>query len=220
MPDAVPYSAIIFDLDGVIIDSETLHNAAVGAAMQQYGVLLPPTIYAEYLGTPDEVFLEYASRTYLDGKVPAAALLADKQRIYLQMQDQVTGIPGAVDFVRRVRPHVKSMALVTSSVRYNQELAFAKFGLAPHFDVVVTAEDVTHPKPHPEPYLTAVVRLGFPAAECLVIEDSLHGITSAREAGCHTLAITTSYGAEALTAAGAETVCSSYAEIAAYVLGT
>ena len=63
MPYAAPYSAIIFDLDGVIIDSESLHNAAVGAAMQQHGVLLPPTIYAEFLGTPDEVFLDYASRS-------------------------------------------------------------------------------------------------------------------------------------------------------------
>ena len=220
MAYAVPYSAIIFDLDGVIIDSETLHNAAVGAAMQQYGVLLPPTIYAEFLGTPDEVFLDYASRTYLGGKVPAAALLAEKQRIYSQLQDQVTSIPGALDFLRLARQHVRAMALVTSSVRYNQELAFAKFSLAPCFDVVVTAEDVKQPKPHPEPYLTAVVRLGIPAGECLVIEDSLHGITSARIAGCHTLGLTTSYGAEALVAAGAETVCTSYDEIAACVLGT
>ena len=123
----VPYSALIFDLDGVIIDSETLHNAAVGAAMQQHGVPLPSTIYAEYLGIPDEVFLEYASRTYLGGTVAVATLLADKQRHFLQMQDRVTSIPGAVDFIRRVRGHVGAMALVTSSLRHNQELAFAKF---------------------------------------------------------------------------------------------
>jgi beta-phosphoglucomutase len=215
----VLYSAIIFDLDGVIIDSETLHNAAVGAAMEHHGVFLPASIYEEFLGIPDEVLLEHASRTYLGGSVPAAMLLADKQRIFLQMQDQVTSIPGAVDFIRQVRGQVGSTALVTSSLRHNQELAFAKFGLAPHFDVVVTAEDVTHAKPHPEPYLTAVVRLGIPAGECLVIEDSLHGIASAQAAGCHTLGLTTSYESEALAAAGAEMVCASYAEIAARVLG-
>jgi len=218
LPHQVAYSALIFDLDGVIIDSETLHNAAVGAAMQQHGVTLPTSIYAEYLGIPDEVFLEYASRTYLGGSVPTATLLADKQRLFLQMQDRVTTIPGAVDFIRRVRPHVGAMALVTSSLRHNQELAFAKFGLGPFFDVVVTAEDVTHAKPHPEPYLTAVVRLGIPAEECLVIEDSLHGIASAWGAGCHTLGLTTSYARAALVEAGAETVCTSYAEIAAVVL--
>jgi HAD superfamily hydrolase (TIGR01509 family) len=218
VPYAVPYSAIIFDLDGVIIDSESLHNAAVGAAMQQHGVILPPAIYEEFLGIPDEVLLEHASRTYLDGRVPAATLLADKQRIFLQLQDQVTGIPGAVDFIRSVRGQVASLALVTSSLRHNQELAFAQFGLAPYFDVVVTAEDVTQSKPHPEPYLTAVVRLGIPAGECLVIEDSLHGIAAARGAGCRTLGLTTSYSAGALYEAGADSVCSTYAEIAARVL--
>ncbi len=219
MPHQVTYSALIFDLDGVIIDSETLHNAAVGAAMQQHGVTLPAAIYAEYLGIPDEVFLEYASRTYLAGRVPPAQLLEDKQRHFLQMQDRVTSIPGAVDFIRRVRGHVGAMALVTSSLRHNQELAFAKFGLGPLFDVVVTAEDVTQAKPHPEPYLTAVVRLGIPAGACLVIEDSLHGIASACAAGCRTMGLTTSYDRAALAAAGAEIVCASYAEIAAAVLG-
>ena len=85
------------------------------------------------------------------------------------------------------------MALVTSSLRHNQELAFAQFGLAPYFDVVVTAENVTQPKCIRAVYLTAVVRLGIQPGECLVIEDSLHGIASARAAGCHTLGLTTSY---------------------------
>jgi HAD superfamily hydrolase (TIGR01509 family) len=218
VPYPASYSAIIFDLDGVIIDSEALHNAAVAAAMELYGVTLPTAIFDEFLGIPDEVLLEHASHTYLGGSVAAATLLADKQRIFLQMQDRVTSIPGAVDFIRQVRGRVGSLALVTSSLRHNQELAFTKFDLAPHFDVVVTAEDVTHAKPHPEPYLTAVVRLGIPAGECLVIEDSLHGIASAQAAGCHTLGLTTSYGSDALSAAGAEIICTSYAEIAARVL--
>jgi HAD superfamily hydrolase (TIGR01509 family) len=215
---ALPYSAIIFDLDGVIIDSETVHNAAVAAAMAAHGVNLPPAIFAEYLGIPDEVFLEHASQTYLDGRVSAAELLADKQRLFLQSEDQVTAIPGAVDFIREVRGRVTRLALVTSSLRHNQELAFAKFGLRPLFDVVVTAEDVTQAKPHPEPYLTAVVRLGIPAGECLVIEDSLHGLASARAAGCRTLGLATSYAPEALAAAGADMVCTSYDEVAACLL--
>jgi HAD superfamily hydrolase (TIGR01509 family) len=216
----VRYSAIIFDLDGVIIDSEALHNAAVAAALQERGVILPQSIFEEFLGIPDAVFLEHASQTYLAGSVGAETLLADKQRIFLATQDQVQSIPGAVDFIRSLRPQVEALALVTSSLRQNQELAFAKFGLSPHFDVVVTAEDVTHAKPHPEPYLTAVVRLGRPADECLVIEDSLHGIASARAAGCRTLALATSYSPEALAAAGADFVCRTYEEVAAYVLTT
>ena len=207
--------AILFDLDGVIIDSETLHNAAVAGALAERGVHLPASIFDEFIGVPDAVFLAQASERYLGGSVPAATLLQRKQEIFLQSQDQVQAIPGALEFLQSVRPQVAATALVTSSLRHNQELAFARFGLAPCFDTVVTAEDVTQTKPHPEPYLTAVVRLGLTAAECLVIEDSLNGLAAARAAGCRTLGLTTSCSAEALAAAGADFVCTSYAEVAA-----
>lgn len=207
--------AIIFDMDGVLIDSEALHNAAIAAALAEYGVSLPVGLFAELTGTTDAAFLEQASLTYFGGSVPAATLLARKQHFFLAAEDQVQPIAGALDFLRSVRPQVAAVALVTSALRHNQELAFARFGLLPYFDAVVTAEDVTHGKPHPEPYLSAVVRLGIPAAECLVIEDSLHGLAAARAAGCRTLGLATSYSAETLAAAGADYVCTSYTEVAA-----
>lgn len=211
----MPCSALIFDLDGVIIDSESLHNAAVAAAVRKHGVELPAAIFADFMGIPDEVFLAHASEHYLGGRVTPADLLAAKQRCYLAMQEQLQPVPGALEFLTAVRPQVQQMALVTSSLRHNQQLAFARFGLAPCFDVVITAEDVTHTKPHPEPYQRAVERLGLPAAACLVFEDSLHGVRSALAAGCPVIALTTSYPAEALHAAGATHVCADYAEIAA-----
>lgn len=207
--------AIIFDMDGVLIDSEALHNAAIAAALAEYGVNLPHSIFGELTGTTDVQFLQHASQTYLRGSVPAAALLESKQRFFLATKDQVQPIPGALDFLRAVRPQVAATALVTSALRSNQELAFTRFELDPFFDTVVTAEDVTHGKPHPEPYLTAVVRLGLPAEECLVIEDSLHGLAAARSAGCRTLGLATSYSVETLAAAGADYVCASYAEVTA-----
>jgi HAD superfamily hydrolase (TIGR01509 family) len=207
--------AIIFDMDGVLIDSEALHNAAIAAAMAEHGVSLPTSIFAELTGTTDAEFLEHASRTYFGGSIPAATLLERKQHFFLATKDQVQAIPGALDFLRAVRPQAAAIALVTSALRHNQELAFTRFDLAPCFDTVVTAEDVTHGKPHPEPYLTAVVRLGLPAQECLVIEDSLHGLAAARAAGCRTLGLATSYSVETLTAAGADYVCTSYTEVAA-----
>lgn len=207
--------AIIFDMDGVLIDSEALHNAAISAALAQYGVNLPSSIFAELTGTTDAQFLEHASQTYFGSSVSAATLLESKQRFFVATEDQVQAIPGALAFLRSVRKEASATALVTSALRHNQELAFARFGLHPWFDTVVTAEDVTHGKPHPEPYLTAVVRLGIPAAECLVIEDSLHGLSAARAAGCRTLGLATSYSAETLRAAGADFVCTSYDEVAA-----
>lgn len=212
------YRGLIFDLDGVIVDSEALHNDAVAAAVRAFGAELPASLFDEFMGSPDEVILEVASQRYLEGRVSAATLLEAKQRLYLEVQAQVRAIPGALDFIPAARACFEGVALATSSLRVNQALVFARFDLARWFDAVVTAEDVTHTKPHPEPYLRAVAALGLPAAQCVVLEDSVNGIRAAREAGCDVIGLTTSFPAEALRAAGAGHVCTSFVEIAA-VLG-
>jgi beta-phosphoglucomutase len=210
--------AIIFDLDGVIIDSEALHNAAVAAAVAQHGVTVPDALFDEFMGTPDEVLLDHINRHYLAGRSAVTTLLADKQAAYLQVADQVQAIPGAVDFIQRTRPYFQAFALATSSLRHNQALAFDRFDLHRFFDVVVTAEDVTRTKPAPEPYQRAVARLGFPAAACVVIEDSVNGIRAGKGAGCPVIGLTTTYPAVHLAAAGADLVCASFDAIAAHLL--
>lgn len=212
------YRGLIFDLDGVIIDSEALHNDAVAAAVRAYGAELPASIFDEFMGSPDEVILEVATQRYLGGRIPAATLLETKQRIYLAVSDSVRTIPGALEFIPQARGCFKGIALATSSLRLNQELAFARFDLARWFDAIITAEDVTHTKPHPEPYQRAVARLSLPAAQCVVIEDSLNGVRAARGAGCDVIGLTTSFPAEKLYEAGALRVCHSFDEIAG-VLG-
>jgi HAD superfamily hydrolase (TIGR01509 family) len=208
------YLAILFDLDGVIIDSEPLHNYAVAATLRAYGVELPAGTIDKYIGIPDEVFLEHASQHYLAGRVPMPVLLEEKQRRFLQVEDQLQAIPGVLLFIHHARPYFRSFALATSAQRHNQQLAFDRFDLGGYFDAVVTAEDVRHTKPHPEPYLRAAELLGLPASSCLVIEDSLNGVRAGREAGCTVVALTTTYAAADLAAAGAAHVCTSFQEIA------
>lgn len=208
------YLALLFDLDGVIIDSEPLHNDAVAAALRAHGVELPASIFDEFMGIPDEVILAAVSQRYLGGRVSMPVLLAEKQRVFLQIEGQLQPIAGALAFIRHARPQYCGFALATSSLRHNQQLAFDRFDLNSYFDAVVTAEDVQNTKPHPEPYLRAAEQLGIPAASCLVIEDSLNGVRAGREAGCAVLGLTTSYTAAELEAAGATYVCTSYEEIA------
>jgi HAD superfamily hydrolase (TIGR01509 family) len=210
--------AIIFDLDGVIIDSEALHNAAVATAVAARGVTVPDALFDEFMGTPDEVLLDHINRHYLAGRCTVTELLADKQVAYLQVADQVRTIPGAVKFIQRARPRFQAFALATSSLRSNQEIAFARFDLHRFFDVVVTAEDVTRTKPDPEPYQHAVARLGLPATACVVIEDSVNGIRAGKGAGCQVIGLTTTYPAAQLAAAGADVVCASFEAIAAHLL--
>lgn len=210
--------AIIFDLDGVIIDSEALHNAAVAAAVAQHGVTVPDALFDEFMGIPDEVLLDHINRHYLAGRCTVTELLADKQAAYLQVVDQMQAIPGAVDFIRQARPRFQAFGLATSSLRSNQVIAFDRFDLHRFFDVVVTAEDVTRTKPDPEPYQRAVARLGLPAAACVVIEDSVNGIRAGKGAGCPVIGLTTTYPAAHLATAGADAVCASFEAIAAHLI--
>lgn len=211
--------AIIFDLDGVIIDSELLHNEAVTAAVATRGVTVPPELFDEFMGIPDEVLLGHINRHYLDDRCSVAALLADKQVAFLQVADQVRAIPGAVKFIQMARPHFQAFALATSALKTNQQLAFDQLDLHRFFDAVVTADDVTRTKPDPQPYQLAVERIGLRTDECVVLEDSLNGVRAGKAAGCTVIGLTTTYPAGELSAAGADQVCASYDEIAVLLLG-
>lgn len=209
--------AILFDLDGVIVDSEALHNAAVATVAAAHGVAVPDALFDEFMGIPDAVLLDHINRTWLGGRLAVADLLAEKQTAFLQVADQVRAVPGALAFIRTARPRFRVFGLATSSLRANQALVFDRFDLHRYFDVVVTAEDVSHPKPAPEPYQQAAARLGLPTAACIVIEDSVNGILSGKGAGCQVLGLTTTYPAAELAAAGADAVCASFAEIESWL---
>ena len=215
MPD---FQAIVFDLDGVIIDSEALHNEAVAAAVAARGFHVPDALFDEFMGIPDAVLLDHINRHYLGGRYDVAELLADKQAAYLGVADQSRAIPGAVEFIRMARPHFRAFALATSALKSNQQLAFDQLNLHHFFDAVVTADDVTRTKPDPQPYQLAVERIGLRAHECVVIEDSLNGVRAGKGAGCTVIGLTTIYPAGELSAAGADVVCASYAEIAAHLI--
>ena len=109
--------AILFDLDGVIVDSEAMHNAAVAQAVAAHGVALPDALFDEFMGIPDEQLLEHINRTYLGGRFSVAELLAEKQVAYLAVANQLQAIPGAVEFIRAARPHFRGFAVATSSLR-------------------------------------------------------------------------------------------------------
>jgi HAD superfamily hydrolase (TIGR01509 family) len=211
------FQAIIFDMDGVIIDSEALHHESMRAMAAGQGVQLTDTLLDEFIGIPDLQLVEHINRHYLGGRQSVSALLQAKQQAFLQLADRIREIPGAVDFIQRSRPQFAAFGLATSALRANQQLAFDRFGLHRYFDAVVTAEDVSRTKPDPEPYLRAAEQLGVSAQRSVAIEDSRNGVRSAKAAGCHVIGLTTTYPADALLAAGADVVWSSYDEIAAYL---
>lgn len=176
------FEAILFDNDGVLVDTERLYLQATREVLAGAGVALTEADYVE-------LFLRTARGAWhlidrqLD-EAARAALRAARDRRYEELiaaSDDVL-IAGASRCVALLSRHYR-LAIVTSSDPAPFALAHARTALLPHFELVLTREHYRNSKPDPEPYLTAVQRLGVAPQRCLVIEDSERGLRAAKAAG-------------------------------------
>jgi mannitol-1-/sugar-/sorbitol-6-phosphatase len=179
--DGRAFAAVLFDMDGTLIDSTPVVVRSWLRWAEEEGV--DPHRLAGFHGVPSRAIAE---RLLPAGRVDAAVERIDA--IELADTDGITLLPGAVDALRALQP--AHCAIATSCTT---PLALARIEAAalPAPDVVVTATDVVRGKPHPDPYLLAARRLGADPAACLVVEDAPSGLEAARAAGCATLAVTT-----------------------------
>lgn len=207
------FSALLLDLDGVVIDSEPLHEQAQRIVFREHGLDVPDSVLPSFKGMTEQDVFTRIVLDYARGEGDVAALVEAKERAYRELLVDVTLIPGAASFIRQAHGRYR-LALTTSSVRADQELAFAKFYLASYFETVVTAEDIDNPKPHPQPYLTTAERLGVDPSDCLVVEDSLNGVASALGAGCIVAGLTTSFRKDVLEEAGTHFAVDTFDELA------
>lgn len=204
--------AVIFDCDGVLADSEGVHLRAFQEVLSGEGITLSREDYfARYLAMDDRGCF---TAVFRDAKRPLdnarlGELVRRKSEVYLEAtKTGVALIPGAPELVRGLARRLPC-AIASGALRHEVDLVLRAGSLASTFRVIVTAEDVSRGKPDPESYETALARLnearaGNPAigpADCLVVEDSRHGVAAARAAGMPCLAITTSYPPEALRGA-------------------
>lgn len=211
--DGMGYTGIIMDLDGVLVDSEPLHEDALRTVCTQHGIRVTPAALDAVKGRGEREVFEYLIQEHGDGRIDPAVLVEQKRAAYRQLLPRIEPIDGAFAFVRRVARSGARMALTTSSPRVDQEAVFEMFDLASLFEVVVTGDDVTRPKPDPQPYRVTAERMGLRPEACVVVEDSVHGVESARRAGCRVIAVTTSFGERALRAAGAHRVVDGFEEL-------
>jgi HAD superfamily hydrolase (TIGR01509 family) len=179
--------AVIFDLDGVLIDSEYLQYQAYSQVLARFGVGVTRDEYAEHWiaagrGT------EYAVQKF---GLPLAPdeLRKLKQPVYHQLlQQQVTLMPGAAVALARLQPHF-ALAVATNSNRDDVGFVLDHLDLRRVFAAVVVRDDYARAKPEPDAFLTAAARLGVAAAACVVVEDSYRGIVAARRAGAAPIAV-------------------------------
>lgn len=202
--------ALIFDMDGVIIDSEPLHAEAKRLTLEHYGLQFPPDFYDQFKGMTDLDAFTFVATTYLNNAHPVDELLAYKRELYRELFERLQPIPGALEFLADARPRYEKFALTTAAFPENQQKSFARFDLGRWFDVVVTQADVIHHKPHPDPYLKTLERLALTADECIVIEDSVNGVKAGKAAGCRVVGLTTSFSEVVLREAGADVIVADY----------
>jgi beta-phosphoglucomutase len=198
------YKAVLFDMDGVILDSEPLHVAAFQATLGRFGHELDMNGYeAHFAGKTDETgFNEYFDFINEDANIPA--IMSEKAKKYLELaQDQLTPYPGIVQIIKELSEHVP-LALVTGSLRSEVDVALKACGIEGQFSAIVTANDITKSKPNPEGYLKASELLGIEPKDCVVVEDSPSGINAAIAANIDCIAVTNTHSKEELK--GATTV--------------
>lgn len=185
---------VIFDLDGVLINSEPLHCRAFQDTLAPYGVrVTEQDYYAKYLVYSDREVLE---RLLPDLRGLDAAVAAKERRYWELLQ---AGVPVFQDGLALLaRTDGWRVGLATGSIRREAELALRSLGVRERFDAVVAREDYRNGKPDPEPYLRAAEMLGVSPNRCVVVEDSPGGIQAARAAGMVCVAVTHSCPRERL----------------------
>lgn len=175
-------AAVIFDMDGLMLDSERVILDCLRGATRDQGVDIEPGWWLGLIGHSEAVCRERVGARI--GRDATEALLADGHARYIAIAEAgVPHRPGIVDLLELLGQHDVPRAVATSTRSPLAQCKLDAAGLLAHFDVVCTSSDVTHPKPAPDVYLLAAERLGVPPAQCLVLEDSPTGVRAALAAG-------------------------------------
>lgn len=204
--------ALIFDMDGVLINSEPVHERSKREALAQSGIHVPNERFANYIGRSDTVMIQDLAAEHGLTEADGTEILRLKHSIYESLEDTMQPVDGAVAFLHWAANRFR-LALATSSNQRNRRATLDKLGVATLFEAAVDAARFTHPKPSPEVFLIALNDLRLDPADCWIIEDALNGILAAKAAGCFAVGITTSFSREALKAAGADLVIDAFAEL-------
>jgi HAD superfamily hydrolase (TIGR01509 family) len=199
MERARKIEAVLFDMDGVLTDSEPLICAAAIAMFQELGLEVVPEDFRPFVGMGES--------RYLGGVAEAYGILLDipgaKKRTYdiylARVEAELRIFPGAADKVNECRAAGFRIAVASSADTVKVTANLNKLGIPIRdWDAVVTAEDAENKKPAPDIFLAAARKLGVAPEHCVVIEDAIHGLQAAKAAGMRCVALAQSFSADSL----------------------
>lgn len=208
---------VLFDMDGVLVDSESYISLAAILMFKEMGVIVSPEDFKPFTGMGEN--------RYIGGVAEKHGIVVNiekvKARTYQIYEELVKGklypLPGSHEFVAKCRSKGFKLALATSADRIKMEVNLREIGLSSGtFNSIITGLDVEKKKPAPDIYIKAAKSIGLEPNECLVVEDAVSGVKAGKAAGCKCLAVTTSFDAAALSEA--DWICESLLEVPDKVL--
>ncbi len=184
------FQGVIFDMDGVLVDSEPVHlESTIRMMREDFGIEFTAEDNQEFLGSTDRHMYETLKRRH--NLAPSRDELIERRKaIYVKML-QTKGIPwrdGILDLVAELRRCNMRVAMASSGLRWVIEMILDTGKIKDQFEVIVTGDDVITPKPAPDIYAEAIRQLGLPPSSCAAIEDTDVGVSSANAAGAYTIA--------------------------------
>jgi len=189
----MPIGALIFDMDGVIIDSNPLHRIAWAEYMRRHGVEMTEAMQQRMYGKRnDEIIRDFLGAHLDDLEVFAHG--AAKEALYRElMQPRIKEslVPGIREFLARYRN--LDLAVATNAEAANVDFVLDGAGLRSFFRAIVNGHDVINPKPHPDIYLRVAEMLQVPPKDCIVFEDSHTGVQASLAAGMRVIGVTTTH---------------------------
>ncbi len=186
--------AVIFDWDGVVVDSSVAHKASWERLAEERNLVLPDNHFTLSFGRINRVIIPEIFRWTLDAEL-IEELGDRKELLYREILEEkgLDPLPGALDLFNNLRDAGIPMAVGTSTPLQNVEAVIEMIGAHDFFDAIISSEDVRVGKPDPEVFLKAASALGAPPENCVVFEDALYGIQAALAARMKAVALTTTH---------------------------
>jgi beta-phosphoglucomutase len=212
-------SAVIFDMDGVLVDTERFIAEAAIRFLRERGVEAKPADFLPFVGTGENRFICGVAEKY-GLRLDIEEAKRRTYEIYAEIvHGQLEPLPGVKDFIAAARARGLKLAVASSADAVKIGINLREAGIPEEtFGAIVSAHDVTHTKPDPEIFLVAAAKLGVPPAGCLVVEDALNGVKAAKAAGMRCLGLTTTFPADRLLEAGADAVAPDLSDVPTDVL--
>jgi beta-phosphoglucomutase len=208
---------VLFDMDGVLIDSEAFICKAAIIMFAEKGVIVKEDDFQPFVGMGENRYIGGVAEKY-NLKLDLVEAKARTYQIYESITEgHLEPLPGALEFVSFCRRRGLLLALATSADRIKMEINLKAIGLSVmSFQSTINGLEVDRKKPFPDIYIKASGNLGLKPEECLVVEDAVSGVRAAKAAGCRCLAVTTSFNREALFEA--DWICDSLLNVPEEVL--